>query len=62
MLNWLYSSMYVFLKSGIDCVVVKSGRRMCGTGAALANAPLVQDRSYFEIKLQCEGEMVQVLF
>ena len=24
---------------GVDCVIVKSGRRICGTGAALANAP-----------------------
>ena len=41
--------------AGVDCVIVKSGRRICGTGAALANAPLVQDKSYFEIKLQCGG-------
>ena len=40
---------------GGDCVIVKSGRRICGTGAALANAPLVQDKSYFEIKIQCGG-------
>ena len=40
---------------GVDCVIVKSGRRICGTGAALANAPLVQDKSYFEIKIQCGG-------
>ena len=40
---------------GVDCVIVKSGRRICGTGAALANSPLVQDKSYFEVKIQCEG-------
>ena len=40
---------------GVDCVIVKSGRRICGTGAALANAPLVQDKSYFEVKVQCGG-------
>ena len=40
---------------GVDCVVVKSGRRVCGTGAALANAPIVQDKSYFEVKIQCGG-------
>lgn len=34
---------------------MKSGRRICGTGAALANAPLVQDKSYFEVKIQCGG-------
>lgn len=43
------------LHVGGDCVIVKSGRRICGTGAALANAPLVQDKSYFEIKIQCGG-------
>ena len=36
-------------------MIVKSGRRICGTGAALANAPLVQDKSYFEVKIQCGG-------
>ena len=41
--------------TGVDCVIVKSGRRICGTGAALANAPLVQDKSYFEVKLQSAG-------
>jgi hypothetical protein len=40
---------------GVDCVIVKSGRRICGTGAALANAPIVQDKSYFEVKIQCAG-------
>lgn len=48
------------LHVGIDCVVVKCGQRMCGTGAALANSPLVQDKSYFEVKLQCEGETIQL--
>ena len=36
-------------------MIVKSGRRICGTGAALTNAPLVQDKSYFEFKVQCSG-------
>ncbi|XP_064394179.1 SPRY domain-containing protein 7-like [Halichondria panicea] len=42
-------------RSGVDCVIVKSGRRICGTGAALSNAPLAQDKSYFELKIQCGG-------
>ena len=41
--------------TGVDCVVVKSGKRICGTGAALANAPIVQDKGYFEVKIQCGG-------
>lgn len=38
-------------------MIVKSGRRICGTGAALANAPIVQDKAYFEMKIQCRGEL-----
>ena len=41
-------------------MIVKSGRRVCGTGAVLANAPLVQDKSYFEMKVQCGGMYVYV--
>eukprot|EP01134_Creolimax_fragrantissima_P000250 CFRG0250T1 len=40
---------------GKDCVVVKDDLRVCGTGGALGNAPLVQDKSYWEIKVQTEG-------
>ncbi|XP_022102011.1 SPRY domain-containing protein 7-like [Acanthaster planci] len=40
---------------GSDVVIVKSGRRICGTGGALGNAPLVQDKAYFEMKLQSTG-------
>ncbi|XP_067668580.1 SPRY domain-containing protein 7-like [Haliotis asinina] len=40
---------------GNDVVIVKSGKRICGTGAALANAPIVQNKAYFEIKIQSSG-------
>ena len=40
----------------MDCVIVKSGRRICGSGAALANAPIVQDKAYFEMKIQSSGK------
>lgn len=40
---------------GNDVVIVKTGRRICGTGSALANAPLVQDKAYFEMKVQSTG-------
>ncbi|XP_070539005.1 SPRY domain-containing protein 7-like [Ptychodera flava] len=40
---------------GNDVVIVKAGRRICGTGAALANAPIVQDKAYFEMKIQSTG-------
>ncbi|KJE89936.1 hypothetical protein CAOG_01335 [Capsaspora owczarzaki ATCC 30864] len=38
-----------------DCVIVKAGKRLCGSGAVLATAPLAQDKSYFEVKLQAAG-------
>ncbi|XP_014665938.1 PREDICTED: SPRY domain-containing protein 7-like [Priapulus caudatus] len=40
---------------GSDVVIVKNGRRICGSGAALANVPIVQDKAYFEVKLQQTG-------
>ncbi|XP_069103945.1 SPRY domain-containing protein 7-like [Argopecten irradians] len=40
---------------GNDVVIVKSGKRICGTGSALSNAPIAQDKAYFEIKLQSTG-------
>ena len=46
---------FIFLFSGNDVVIVKNGRRICGTGAALANAPIAQNKAYFEIKIQCTG-------
>ena len=39
-------------------MVVKNGRRICGTGGALATAPLVQDKSYFEVKIQSAGKHI----
>ena len=52
---YITTSAVVLLYIGADCVIVKSKRRLCGTGAALANAPLVQDKSYFEVKIQTGG-------
>ncbi|KAK9686760.1 SPRY domain [Popillia japonica] len=40
---------------GYEVVIVKSGQRLCGAGAALGNAPLVQSKAYFEVKLQQGG-------
>ena len=36
-------------------MIVKNGRRLCGSGGALATAPLVQSKSYFEVKVQQSG-------
>ncbi|CAG9107473.1 unnamed protein product [Plutella xylostella] len=43
------------LHMGHEVVVVKGGSRVCGSGCALGNAPLVQNKAYFEVKLQQGG-------
>lgn len=40
---------------GHEVVIVKNGHRICGTGGALVSAPLVQSKSYFEVKVQQSG-------
>jgi len=40
---------------GQDVVIVKNGRRLCGTGGALANVPIIQNKAYFEVKIQANG-------
>lgn len=46
----------IFLQfAGQEVVVVKNCGRVCGRGAVLGNAPLVQSKSYFEVKVQQEG-------
>eukprot|EP00035_Acanthoeca_spectabilis_P032447 m.18797 g.18797 ORF g.18797 m.18797 type:complete len:201 (+) comp5360_c0_seq2:210-812(+) len=41
--------------SGEHVVLVKGGTRLCGAGAAIGNAPLMQNKSYWEVKLQTSG-------
>ncbi|CAL8127335.1 unnamed protein product [Orchesella dallaii] len=41
---------------GSEVVIIKNGLRLCGTGGALGSAPLVQTKSYFEVKVQQEGK------
>ena len=36
-------------------MIVKQGKRICGTGGALACAPVAQDKAYFEVKVQSTG-------
>lgn len=43
------------LFAGYEVVIVKGGQRVCGSGGALGNAPLVQSKSYFEVKIQQSG-------
>jgi predicted aconitase with swiveling domain len=40
---------------GPDAVIVKAGKRLCGTGCVLGNAPLLQNKSIWEITLQAQG-------
>lgn len=42
-------------KSGQDVVIVKNGQRLCGTGSALSNVPIIQNKAYFEVKIQANG-------
>lgn len=36
-------------------MIVKNGMRICGGGGALGSAPLVQNKAYFETKVQQSG-------
>lgn len=47
-------SFYTFY-IGHEVVIVKNGIRICGTGAALGNTPILQNKAYFEVKLQQTG-------
>ncbi|XKL60964.1 hypothetical protein PGB90_008021 [Kerria lacca] len=42
-------------KSWHEVVIIKDGTRACGSGGVLGNSPLVQNKSYFEVKLQQSG-------
>lgn len=41
--------------SGHEVVIVMNGSRVCGQGGALTNVPLVQSKSYFEVKIRQDG-------
>ena len=43
------------IHTGNEVVIVKSGRRICGSGAALGTAPILQNKGYFEVKIQSGG-------
>merc|ERR1712004_176922 len=40
---------------GQEAVVVKNGSRLCGTGSARGSAPILQDKAYWEVKVQQGG-------
>ena len=58
--SWLKPSKLIWhvtfcFVSGQEAVVVKNGSRLCGTGAARASTPILQNKAYWEIKLQQSG-------
>jgi uncharacterized membrane protein YadS len=54
----LHFSSQMFCVSGHEVVIVKNGQRICGSGGALASAPLVQSKAYFEVKIQQSGNHI----
>ena len=44
-----------FMFLGQEAVVVKNGSRLCGTGAARSSTPILQNKAYWEFKLQQAG-------
>ncbi|XP_076030621.1 SPRY domain-containing protein 7 [Oratosquilla oratoria] len=40
---------------GHEVVIVKNGVRICGTGGALGSVPILQNKAFFEVKLQQSG-------
>lgn len=44
-----------FLNVGDDVVLLKNGQRICGSGAALSTAPIVQNKAYFQVNIQQTG-------
>uniref|UniRef100_A0A914P361 SPRY domain-containing protein n=1 Tax=Panagrolaimus davidi TaxID=227884 RepID=A0A914P361_9BILA len=40
---------------GNEVVLLKAGTRICGAGGALATAPIVQNKAYFQVTIQQSG-------
>lgn len=57
--EFVLSIFYWYPFIGTDVVIVKQGKRICGAGGALACAPIVQDKAYFEIKVQSTGTVTK---
>jgi hypothetical protein len=43
------------MSPGNEVVIVKNGTRICGSGGVLCTAPIVQNKCYFEVKVQQSG-------
>lgn len=44
------------MSAGNEVVIVKNGTRICGSGGVLCTAPIVQNKCYFEVKVQQSGK------
>ena len=51
--TWIFCHIISFI--GQEVVLLKNGMRICGTGGALGNTPIMQDKSYFEVRIQQTG-------
>lgn len=58
----LIAQVIIIFFLGHDVVIIKNGLRVCGNGGALCSAPLVQSKSYFEVKIQQEGKVGYVIY
>jgi len=54
-LDFILIDMCCLVMLGYGVVIVKNGHRICGSGGCLANAPIAQNKAYFEAKLQSSG-------
>lgn len=55
--HFLHGNIFLLIVvQGHEVVIIKGGTRACGTGGALTTAPLVQSKSYFEVKIQQAGQ------
>lgn len=48
--------LYCSILAGNEVVIVKNGTRICGSGGVLCTAPIVQNKCYFEVKVQQSGK------
>lgn len=42
-------------------MIVKNGTRICGSGGVLCTAPIVQNKCYFEVKVQQSGKYMHTI-
>jgi hypothetical protein len=47
--------------SGPDVVLLKNGSRICGSGGALATAPIVQNKAFFQVDITQTGKLNHLL-